>query len=306
MKRVYIITIVCSLLLCTCAYGEFINPTRSLDAMDYDPNEPGNLLPEHIVALSFVLMDTDTGEVLMEREADMRFEPVTIAPIVNALTALRLDGDWEDAIHVTEEIARLDEDLVVTPFKPGEIITLRDAIYAMIMQSSADAAVCVGEAYAPPVDYQRTEYVVEMNETVRQIGCTDTRFTSVLGFRAGNQYTTARDQARVLLAAMDDVLLRSALSSPEYRLHATNLHPARTIVNANQLLDKTSEHYNPTVMGGRVSFTEETGYSLIAMAEKDGHKLVTTLVYSGQYGRWADATWLLNYGFDVLENRDGK
>ena len=283
---------------CGCVLAEegsdtFVNPTRDPNAPEYSTTTPENLYDEQIVASSFILMERESGEILRSRNADTLMYPASTTKILTALIALQFCDDLDATLVVSETANALPEDASVVPFKTGETITLRDALYGMLLRSGNEAANAVAEFVSGDIN----SFVALMNQTAQNIGCTSTNFVNPSGLHNEVHYTTAYDLALMMDAALDNETFRSIIASTSYTLSSTDMNPSREITNSDFHILPENDYYYRYSIGGKTGFTNEAGYCLVEAAEKNGVELIAVILYSGKYSRWPDTSRLFEYGF---------
>lgn len=273
----------------------FVSPTRNPDAPKYDEEKPWDLQAEQLVADAFVLMEADSGDVLMERNMDKLMYPASITKIMTALLALQFTEDMSEQVEITASALDLpDEDISLVPFKVNEVVSMQDAIYGMMLRSGNEAAKAIAEHFAG----SEPAFVDMMNSAAAMIGMNNTHFANSHGLHHPDHYTTAYDMALLTREALQYDAFRKIVGTQEYALAGNKLNPSRKIVNSNLLLDPSSTHYHyPFAIGVKTGFHSLAGYTLVGAAEKDGVMLIAVILYSGKYSRWPDARWLLEYGF---------
>lgn len=269
-----------------------IAPTRNPNASEYSTKHPEELQPEHIVAHSFILMERSSGKVLLERNADELMFPASTTKILTALMALEY-GNPDDTLEVSETALDLPDDSSRVPFKQGEVITLRDALYGLMLRSGNEAANAIAEHIAGDIP----TFVEQMNATARMLGCENTHFVNPHGLHDVTHVTTARDLAKIMDAALDNKMFRQIIASTEFDLSATEMNPARKIENINLHIQKGNNYYYKNSIGGKTGFHFEAGYTLVEAAQRDGVELIAVIMYSNKYARWPDTSRLFEYGF---------
>ena len=267
-------------------------PTRNPNAAPYDPDQPQLLKEEQIVAHSFILLERSKGEILMHRNEDDLMFPASTTKIMTALVAL-MYGEPDDVFVISQSAMNVPEDSSLVPFKVGEEVTLRDALYGLILRSGNEAAVAIAEYIAGDVP----SFVQMMNEQAYQLGCYHTNFVNPHGYHEETHYTTARDLAMIMDEALNHPELREILSARSYTLQ-TNMGPARTIKTSNQHMDRSvANRYYPPVFAGKTGYHQAAEYTLVEAAERNGIELIAVALKSNQYSRWPDTSWLFEYGF---------
>lgn len=272
---------------------EFESPTRNPHAPEYSTDTPEELDPDQIVARSFFLMERKTGNILMARNEDMMLFPASTTKVMTALIALQATEDLSEIVTISDNAMDQPDDASMVPFKAGEEVTMKDALYGLLLRSGNEAAVAIAEHVAGDV----TSFVENMNQTALMLGCVNTHFVNPSGLHDELHQTTARDLATILNAAMENETFREIISTASYDLAGTNRNPPRNIENSNLHIQPGNNYeYRPSI-GGKTGFTSRAGYVLVEAAAQDGVELIAVAMYSGKYSRWPDTSRLFAYGF---------
>lgn len=298
-RLLWALVLVC--LLPLCAFAEeaaFVDPTRPPNAAEYDTKHPEDLQAEQIVAHSYILLERDTGQVLMERNSGELMYPASTTKIMTALIALQFCDDLDTTLTVSPTANTLEEGASTVPFKTNETVTLRDALYGMLLKSGNEAANAVAEFVSGDID----SFVNLMNTTATTIGCTSTHFANPNGLQNELHVTTAHDLAMIMNAAMENENFRAIIKSPTYDLASTDMNPSRQITNSDVHLLRDNNYYYQYSIGGKTGFTSQAGYCLVEAAERDGIELIAVIMYSGKYSRWPDTSRLFQYGFSQYKS----
>jgi D-alanyl-D-alanine carboxypeptidase len=243
--------------------------------------KPSSKAP-HLEAPEAILEDLDTGQVLEKRRAD---HPRPIASLTKIMTALIVleRSSLSDVVSVSATAAsQAGSELGI---RVGERISVRNLLYALLLQSSNDAAVALSEHVGGSVE----RFVQSMNRRSRQLHLMHTRFFSPTGLD-NRGYSTARDLA---------ALTREALRWPEFarvvhtksRNIPSSVGPTRHVQNRNVLL-----WLYRGATGVKTGFTSPAGHGLVATAERRGVRLVS-VVLGVQAEPFDDGAALLNFGF---------
>lgn len=225
-------------------------------------------------AVAAILVDVHSGEVLVAQNEHQRLPPASTTKIMTALLALER-GNLEDVVTVGNEVyiegARAG-------LVPGERLTLRDLLYALLLPSGNDAAMAIARHIAGSED----AFVALMNNRAQELGLADTHFTNPHGLDASDQYSSAYDLQRLALAA---------LAKPDFaRIVATRdvTVGSHYWVNRNELL---GDYLGAD--GVKTGTTEAAGECLVASATRDGSQALVVVL--GSTDRYADARTLLDY-----------
>ena len=240
-----------------------------------------------ISAQSAMLIDLDERQVLYKKEAYARRAPASFAKIALAVTALEYAN--------SDERIKVPEDVLAQPsprvgLVPGESLSLRDLLYALLLPSGNDAAVAI---VAGTGDHAHVVHKMKM--LVERLGLKDTRFVNPAGFDAEDQYTTAYDAAVLATDAMDRFpLLAEIVSTRTYVIPERSHNRSYSLKNLNELLWS----YDGAT-GIKTGTTDEAGQNLIASATRNGHSLM--VIVMGSTDRVEDARTLLDFGFRAIQ-----
>lgn len=257
-------------------------------------------------AKAVMLYETNSDTLMYAWNADERMYPASLVKIMTALVAVE-QGNTADAVTVSESaISAIPIDAVSADLVSGEQITLEELLYCLLVGSANDAAVVIAEH----ISGSQSAFVQAMNLRAQEIGCTGTQFTNAHGLHDDAQYTTARDSARILSAAMKNEVFRSVFTSIKHNVPATNMSSERALVSGNSMMDSTSKlYYDPRVIGGRTGVTNDGRRCLASVAENNGMQLICIVMGSDTVyqedgysaitvGGYQETTALLNAGLD--------
>ena len=245
--------------------------------------------PPDLDAGSYILIDSQSGDVIAQKNADERMEPASLTKLLTTyivFSALK-DGrlKLDDPVTISEAAWRTGGSR--TFVKVGSEVPVIDLIKGMIVQSGNDATVALSQR----VGGTRAGFVQLMNEYAHRLGMKSSHFADVDGLPDPQHYTTARDLATVANALVRDF--------PEYYYifgmkDFTWNHIKQP--NRNGLLWS-----DPSVDGLKTGHTDEAGYCLIASAKRNGTRLVSVVLKAPKWhSREADSEALLNYGFNFF------
>ena len=256
-----------------------------------------------ITGTSAILIDGGTGEILYEKNAHEKRDPASITKILNCLVVLE-NMDLDQEVTVPYQIDQIGH---VMGLKEGEVLTVRQLLYAMMTYSCNDAAEMLAVATGGSID----EFCKMMNERAVKCGAKDTNFTNpngLNGWGQENHRTTAYDIAMIAREAMKNSMFRKLVSTRSYTIPATNKSEERKLVNTNPCI--YPEGKTVDVNGKQVSFsykgmtgiktgsTGTAGECFCGSAKRGGTELIgVSLNSKDEFVRFTDVTTLLDYGF---------
>lgn len=243
-----------------------------------------------------VVIDMDSGEILYKKNESMKFYPASIVKLLTALvTAER--GNMEDTVIFSHDAVYGVEQGSGNPLllEAGDKLSVRDCMYAMILESSNQAANALAE-YVAGSNEKFAEY---MNEEAQNLGCHDCNFVNPSGLNNENQQVTAADMALIARAALQNETVREIASAKSYRISSTlNSPDGITLEMEHQLLNGDEYSYG-YAFAGKTGYTAAAGNTLVTAARKDGQEILSVVLKSDMT-HYKDTIKLLDYGFEVL------
>lgn len=235
--------------------------------------------------------DLNSGTLLYALNPDEKMYPASTTKIMTCLLALEL-CDLQEVVTVTAEaIKEIDWTSSAAGLLAGEEMTMEQLLYCLMVKSANDAA-CV---IADHLGGSQEDFVALMNERAKELGCTGTNFVNVHGLHDEEHYTTARDMAKIMAAALENEMFCTLFSTHSYTVPATNLSEARELETTNYLMDPDRKMYDSRVIGGKTGFTTPAGRCLVCVSEANDIKLVTVVM--GTTAQYASDGWTVKrYG----------
>lgn len=212
-----------------------------------------------------ILIDIENGTVLEDRDGDAKMYPASMTKVMTLIVAYENAKSLDDTFTMTAEITDplFKENASVAGFAVGEIITVRDMIYGLILPSGGDAAMGLAEKIAG----SEADFVKLMNKKVRELGLTGTHFMNVTGLHDENHYSTCHDIALILEYAAKDDFMRTVLSSYKYTTSKTAEHPEGIELTStvfSRMYGNESECV--FILGGKTGYTIEAKNCLCTFA----------------------------------------
>ena len=273
-------------------------PTLSPNAEKYDPEHPENLSPDQLYALSAILMAADTGEVIFEKDPDEIRYPASTTKIMTVLLGIIMVDDVYQYVTVSDTAVAIPEDSSSMHLHAGEEIRFIDVLYGTMLVSGNDGANVIAETVSGSIP----AFVELMNSTAQMYGCTNTHFMNPHGYHDDNHYSTARDLAIISREALQNDLFCEIAASVTWSIPKTNMQRARTITTKSKYMipateESPNKYYYPYAIGIKTGSHSQSGYCFAGAADKDGVRLVSVVMFTGDRARWADTIKLMDYGF---------
>lgn len=245
-----------------------------------------------VVAQAAILMDAGTGQVLWAKNPDTRMYPASTTKILTALVVV-MRADLKESVRILPEDTTVGGSAIW--LQPGEVLTVEDLLYALLLNSANDAAA----ALARHVAGSTQAFAQLLNDTALALGAKGTHFTNPSGMPDPAHYTTARDLAVITCAALAHPVLRRIVSTRTHNITRQDPEGVRYLINHNKLLWRY-----PGAIGVKTGYTVEAGQCLVAAAQRGERTLIAVVQGSQGAAVWSDAVALLDYGFTGFETRE--
>lgn len=257
---------------------------------------------------SAIVFEAKSETLMYAWNCDERMTPASFVKILTALIVAE-QGNLDDAVTVKQSVLdSVPNDAVTAKLKTDEVLTVKDLLYCMMVGSANDAAAVL----ADHVYGTQAAFVEEMNRYAKALGCLGTNFTNVHGLHDEDQYTTARDTAKILYAAAQNKIFCSVFEAVQYTVPATNKSDERNLITGNYLMNQNQDsveiYYDSRVTGGRTGVTSSGLRCIAVTAQSNDMMLISVLMgsksvyqedgYTVQtFGGYKETSALLDAGF---------
>lgn len=239
---------------------------------------------EPTVTCTACLVVDDTGRELFSRAASEMLPNASTTKMTTALVVRRA-ADPNESVVVSATAASTGGGGL--DLRAGEVYSVEALLFALLLDSSNDAAVALAEHVSGSQD----AFVAEMNDLAGELGAIDTRYVTAHGLDMPGHGSSARDLAAIAEELLADPLLARIVASSRARIEGRG--GVLTVENRNLLL----EGY-PGATGVKTGFTAGAGNVLVASAERDGRQIIAVAMHSVDAA--IDATALLDFGWERL------
>jgi D-alanyl-D-alanine carboxypeptidase (penicillin-binding protein 5/6) len=245
---------------------------------------------DDIRSRSVVVMDASTGHILYAKNPYLRRLPASTTKLITSIIAV-------ENVSPSELVTISRRASTVSPhkagFREGDQVTVRQLLYAALLNSANDAAVALSEIVAG----SEKDFVPLMNAKARSIGAEDTRFINSNGLPGRGQYTTAYDLAKIMRYVLGHQDLKKIIATREKDI-TTEGGDSISLTNTNKLLWNDDD-----MLGGKTGYTRRAMHCLVCAAERQNHTLIVAVLGSpSRSNLWRESETLIGKGFDLLEN----
>lgn len=250
--------------------------------------------PPQVSAPTAILIDSESGRVLYEKNADVKMYPASTTKVMTGLLASEFKN-LDEQITASPNVVKIERGSSQIYLNPGEILTMRQLLYALMLPSANDAAIAIAEAIGGSID----NFATLMNERAQSLGAVNTHFANPNGLHDDNHYTTARDLSIIAREGMSNPIFREVVGTYKYVIPATNKQVERNyLTNGNKLISKVNNKYKyEYAIGIKTGYTTKSQHCLVGGAKKDNLELISVILGDTKDSIYPDSIALFEYGF---------
>lgn len=261
-----------------------------IDYYDGEPNwqpnkKSGTALQPQIIGESGILVDINSEDILFEKNSNQKRKIASLVKIMTAVVALehkRLDEN----IFISPVAASIGENIMGV--SEGEVYTLEELLYGLILHSGNDAAYAIAEGVAG----DQETFTDWMNMKAQEIGLKDTYFVDPSGLD-DSTYSTPIDLVKLTRYALKNPKFREIVKTVEHEIYGDEDNKYIYLYNQTNLLTTY-----PGVLGVKTGYTTEAGLCLVTYANNNGKEVVGVVLNS--VDRKGDMILMLDHGFSSL------
>jgi len=253
-------------------------------------------------AKSAIIMETTTGEVLFEQNADEKLAPASVTKVMTMLLIYEAIAQekikWDDIVTTSENAASMGGSQIF--LEVNEKQTVRDLVKAIVIASANDAAVAMGEFISGSSD----AFIDLMNRRARELNMVNSQFKNACGLDADGHFTSARDIAimtRELVKNHPEVLEIAQIWQDTITHQTAKGESDFGLTNTNKLIRRYTG-----ATGLKTGSTGKALYCLSGTAERDGLNLISVVLGSPTPDiRFGEVMKMFDYGFANFKSING-
>jgi serine-type D-Ala-D-Ala carboxypeptidase (penicillin-binding protein 5/6) len=255
--------------------------------------------PKAVKAKAGILVDATTGQVLWARNATEVRPIASITKVMTALVVMQANQPNRRLAvpkAVKNYVAKYGANAV--GLVTGQVFTVDELLHMMLIESAADAAYTLANAYGPGLP----AFIGKMNAEATRMGLTHTHFTSPDGLPYPSEtstYSTPAELVKLGEVAMEYPEFAGIVKLRYYTLKKGNGHGAYSVTSSNELIGQY-----PGVVGIKTGFTNAAGHTLLFEAVRNGRVLIGDVLGSPPTGVAAgaqDAAKVLTWAFSLKQ-----
>lgn len=230
---------------------------------------------------SAALFDTSGKHTMYAKNPYKTMYPASLTKVMTALLALKY-GKLDDTVTASQNVLITESGAQLCGFKPGDKLTLEQALHGLLMYSGNDAGVLIAEHISGDLD----SFAALMNEEAKKLGATNTNFMNPHGLSDDQHYTTAYDLYLIFNEAMKYEKFKEIIHTNQY---TTIYHDVDG--NEKDLKFNTTNQYltgnvsapdGVTIIGGKTGTTNAAGACLILLSKNSAGEQFISVVLQAE------------------------
>lgn len=248
---------------------------------------------------SAIVMDMNSGAIVYGKQIDKTHYPASITKILTALVALENSELTDEVLFSEDSISFLEYGDAHIGMTPGEILSMEDALYGMLLASANEVAYAIAENVGKLMGGDYNTFIQKMNERSAELGCTGSHWTNPNGLHDDNHYTTAHDMALIASEVYQYDEFRMIVQTLSYTIPPTNLvNESRTFQQNHKMLWPQNANYYEYCTGGKTGYTDQARTTLVTMADNGELQLAAVVLYDFGSDAYVDTRAMFDYVFN--------
>ena len=274
-----------------------------------DETEPNIAQVPDILAKAALLVDPETDAVAYAKNEHDELYPASLTKIMTSLLVLeavedgKLSLDQEITASETAFVG-LSADGSNAGIKAGEIMTVRNLLYCVLVVSANEACNILAEAVSGSVE----AFVEQMNQRAEELGCENTHFANANGLHNPDHYTSAWDLYLITKEALKNETFATISDTANVKIPATNLSGERNYWTTNHLLStwRVIGYLDKRAHGIKTGSTDEAGHCLVSSATQGSMTYISVILGAerveengvGNIRSFSETSRMFDYGFE--------
>lgn len=263
--------------------------TNSIEGWPQGPQVYGN---------SAIVMDMNSGAILYAKKSDEQRYPASITKLMTALVALE-NASLEDEVYFSEDsVSFLEYGDAHIGMTPGEILSMNDALYGMLLASANEVSYAIAESVGKSLGGGFDTFIQKMNDRAEEIGCTGSHWMNANGLHDEQHYTTAHDMAVIASKVYQFEEFRTVVQTLQYTIGPTNqVGESRTFQQNHKMLWPQNDNYYEYCTGGKTGYTDQARTTLVTMADDGNLQLAAVVLRDYGNDAYIDTRAMFDYAF---------
>jgi D-alanyl-D-alanine carboxypeptidase (penicillin-binding protein 5/6) len=242
--------------------------------------------PPPVTAKSAILFDANTGRVILKKNENEKRPVASTQKLLTAYIVANA-GDLSQMVTIKEADTNVEPTKLYV--RPGQKYSREQLLRALLIKSPNDVARALARDNAGSLP----DFADRMNSTMRALGGYSSNFVNPNGLPADDQYSCARDMARVARAVYRDPVLREIIKTRYYTFRY-NSGKTTTLKNTNRVL-----RYYSFCNGMKTGYTDKAGHCLISSGSHNGKDVIAVVFGDSKSRIWNESANLVAYGLGI-------
>ena len=215
---------------------------------------------------SAIFVKLSDNSIVAQQNSTERMYPASTTKLMTLLVAVEQIEDLNATFTLTYEMIDPMHEVgaTVAGFCSGEVVTMTDLLYGLILPSGGDAAVALCEAVAGGEE----EFARLMNEKARSLGLKNTNFVNATGLHHTNHYSTVTDMSVILGEVIKNDMCKRILSTYKFKMNSTNKHPEGLEMTSTLFSYMYgTEPDGAEIIGGKTGYVDQSGYCIASFGK---------------------------------------
>ena len=227
---------------------------------------------------SALICDVKNKKIMYSKNANAQLYPASMTKVMTAIVALE-NCDTDKILTADESCVITDSDVQKIGLKPGDTMTLDQALHILLIYSANDVANLIAVNIGGSID----GFTAMMNAEAAKIGATNSHFTNANGLQDEEHYTTAYDMYLIFNEAIKNDNFTEILSMPSY----STIYKDKDGNQINFECDTTNRYIKgqiiapakATVIGGKTGTTLAAGSCLVLLSkDSSGNPFISVVM----------------------------
>lgn len=257
--------------------------------------------PPEVHSAAAILMDAETKTVLYEKNSQEIHFPASITKLMTALLVIEHLSPEQKITFSKDAVYSIEPGSSHIGIKPGEILTVDQALHGLLLMSANEVANGLAEAVSGSLD----AFASLMTDRAKELGALTTHFVNAHGLHNSEHYTTAYDMALIGSYLAQNETFLKIMQDTTYEIPPTNItDETRYLYQQHYMVNpsRNSKYYYENAIGGKTGFTDQARHTLVTMAKKDDTTLVAVILQADQKtDMYTDTAALFDYGFEAYK-----
>ena len=251
-----------------------------------------------------IVMEVGTGAILYAKNIDAHYYPASITKILTTLVALE-NGKLDDKVTFSaDSLSFLEWGDAAIGMKEGDIISLEQALNAVLLASANEVSYAVGESIGKNAGYDYNWFISQMNTRCQELGGMNSHFVNPHGLHDDDHYTCARDMALISRELFKYPEAFEIMQAMQYEIKKSKTTESHVFQQNHKMFYMDNPYYWEYVIGGKTGFTDQAHNTLITMTDNGEMQLVCVVLKTEGVNVYSDTRNLCDYVYNNFKKTE--